>query len=175
MSRAERLLLISGPVGVGKTTVAHELSGLLEAEGVPHCFVDLDSLAQTYPRDPSDPYGTALALENLAAVWANGRKRGARNLVVSRVIEARAEALDIARVVGLAEPVVCRLTASDETLLTRVRQREVGAGLDWHEKRALELASQMKALRFEDFLVKTDDRSVPDIAAEIHRQVRWLR
>lgn len=175
MSGAARLLLISGPVGVGKSTVAHELSSLLEAKGVPHSCVDLDALTQTYPRDPSDPYGTALALENLAAVWANGQRRGARNLVVPRVIEARAEALAIARAVGLPDPVVCRLTASDEALLARVRHREVGSDLDWHEKRALELSAQMSAARFEDFLVTTDRRRVSDIAAEILAQVDWLR
>jgi adenylylsulfate kinase-like enzyme len=42
-------LLITGPGGVGKTTVAHEISRQLEARGVPHAMVDADELDRIYP------------------------------------------------------------------------------------------------------------------------------
>ena len=56
-SNIEKLLLISGPVGVGKTTVANELSTLLEVDGIAHTFVDLDALTYTFPRSASDAFG----------------------------------------------------------------------------------------------------------------------
>ncbi len=50
-----RVLLVTGPVGVGKTTVALEASDLLEAAGVPHAVIDVDALSWCYPTPVNDP------------------------------------------------------------------------------------------------------------------------
>lgn len=170
---AGTLLIISGPVGVGKTTIANELSTLLEADGIPHTFVDLDALAYTFPRSAADPFGDALALENLGAVWTNCRRRGARNLIVPRVVETREYPRKVADSVGVPDPLVCRLTASDRTLLQRVRTREIGSNLVWHEERSLRLSAELAKSGFEDFCVATDDRSITGIATEIRQRVDW--
>ena len=169
------LLLISGPVGVGKTTVANELSTLLVNESVPHTFVDLDALTHTYPRSLSDPFGNALALANLTIIWNNGRNHGARNLIVPRVVETRDYAEHLAQSVGISHPIVCRLTASDRTLLERVRAREIGSNLAWHEKRSLQLSAELSKTRNEDFSIATDGRSITEIATEILQRVKWSR
>jgi deoxyadenosine/deoxycytidine kinase len=59
------LLVVSGPIGVGKTTVAQEISNLLDRSNTAHTFVDLDALTQTYTRPPDDPYGYRLVFANL--------------------------------------------------------------------------------------------------------------
>lgn len=169
------LLLISGPVGVGKTTIANELSVLLEADDIPHTFVDLDALTYTFPRPDDDPYGDRLALENLRAVWANARLQCARNLIIPRVVETATYPGRIAETVGIDNPVVCRLTASDKTLLERVRMREKGSGRDWHEKRALQLSFLLDQIGLEDFCISTDDRTICDVAREIKGRVNWCR
>ena len=74
MRYESQLLIISGPVGVGKTTTAEELSAILEGEEVDHSFVDLDGLAKTYPRPPDDRFGVRIALRNLRAVWAHSQE-----------------------------------------------------------------------------------------------------
>lgn len=81
------LLVISGPVGVGKTTVGNEVSNVLNRQGIAHTFIDIDSLAETYPRPPDDRFGNRLALLNLRDVWANCVAAGSRNLIVARVVE----------------------------------------------------------------------------------------
>lgn len=63
-----RLILISGPVGVGKTTTASALSDALNTHGASHCLVDLDGLRYTYPRPKDDRFGLRLGLKNLEAV-----------------------------------------------------------------------------------------------------------
>jgi len=171
----ETLLFISGSVGAGKSTVGSELSTLLEDNGVPHTFIDLDALTYTYPRDPSDPYGNELALENLKAVWENARQRQSKNLIVPRVVESYDYAVGISEALEIPNPIVCRLVASTETLLERVRNREIGSGLEWHEARTLELAVQLEASKVEDFSVNTDARTVTDIATEIMKTVSWAR
>lgn len=167
------LLIISGPVGVGKTSTGTEVSSLLNQEAIPHTFIDMDALTYTFPRDPSDRFATGLALKNLAAIWQNAQAQGAKNLIVPRVCETPQDALNIAKAVGIAGATLCRLTAQHDTLLARVRQRETGAALTWHENRAIELADQMADNTFEDFTLATDNRPITEIAHEIVQKIHW--
>ena len=171
----EILLIISGPVGVGKTSVANELSTLLEHNFVSHTFIDLDSLTYTFPRTSKDPHGNELALENLKEVWKNSRKRSVRNLIIPRVVEAPSHVTDISLAVGITKPILCRLSASDETLIERVRSREIGSGLEWHEKRSLELSKKLEHVSLEDFCLTTDNCSINEIAKDLMLRIDWCR
>ena len=167
------LLIISGPVGVGKTRVGGEVGNLLETRGVAHSFVDLDALAETYPRPSDDRFGSRLANANLSAVWANCSAAGSQNLIVARVVETREDVSAIERVVPGSKAVVCQLSADDETLLARVSARETGSARDWHQKRAVELARSLPLTAPADFTVATDGRSVADIAGDIVSRIHW--
>lgn len=74
------MLVISGSMGSGKTTVLSELSDLLEEAGVAHAAVDLDTLSLMHPRRGEQ--GERLMYDNLAAMWPNfaagGRAAGRR-------------------------------------------------------------------------------------------------
>jgi putative protein kinase ArgK-like GTPase of G3E family len=65
---AAPFLIVTGPMGVGKSTVAEAVSDALRTAGVPHALVDLDAFTGCYPPPPDDPYRQRLALRNLAAV-----------------------------------------------------------------------------------------------------------
>ena len=41
------IAVISGPVGVGKSSTADELSEIMENDEVPHTYIDLDHLRYT--------------------------------------------------------------------------------------------------------------------------------
>ncbi len=159
-------LLITGPVGVGKTAVAGEVSRLLERSGVPHAMVDVDALSQCFPR---------LALRNLAAVWSNCRAAGARRLILARVIESRADLGGYRSAVPGARIVVCRLRAPARTLASRIRRREPGAGRAWHLARARELAPLMERAAVEDFVVETAGRSLTVVARDVLGRAGWPR
>lgn len=167
-------LLITGPVGVGKTAVGGEISEMLDEANVPHAFVDLDALGWCYPRPAEDPYRSALTFRNLAAVWANDRAAGAQRLVLARVLEDRTELERYREAVPGAEITVVRLRAERGTLLSRLGRRELASALGRHQARAAELAAQMDAGSVEDLLVETDDRTVSDIAREILTRTAWL-
>lgn len=167
-----RLILISGPVGVGKSSVAHEMSNQLAAAAVSHTFVDLDALTHTYPRRDDDPYGQILALKNLQAIWDNAQSHNPEILIIARVIETEAGALKIADSVTASECTIIRLEAREETLLNRVRRREQGAGRAWHEARALELSQSLSETDFANLILSADDRSVVEIANEIIQRLQ---
>ena len=166
------LLLISGPVGVGKSSVGNELSEILLEIAVPHTFIDFDNLAATHPHPSGDRFGTRLALANLRDVWRNCAAAGSRNLIVAAVVEDREFVDDLARVVPGADVVVCQLRATTATLETRVCARELGSARTWHLERAVELARLLERAPV-DLRVGTDDRSLRDIAAEVAGAVQW--
>lgn len=167
------LLIVSGPVGVGKTSSAEEVSNVLVGRSVPHTLLDLDCLAETYPRELNDRYGSKLMLTNLRSVWRNCAAAGSKNLVLARVIETETDKDAIAECIPHAATVVCRLQARNETLVTRVRKREIGTGAQWHEQRSLELAASLKNGAPADFVVDTDGKSIVNVANEIVSKVSW--
>ena len=65
------VLVITGPVGVGKTTVAAALSELLGQADLAHAVIDLDWLRWCYPSPANDPFHLELGIQNLAAVWSH--------------------------------------------------------------------------------------------------------
>jgi len=169
------VLLITGPVGVGKSSVLSEIEDLLQDAGMRFAAIELDGLSYCHPPPPGDDrFRTALTFRNLAAVWKNFRAAGAERLILARVIESRAELARYRKAVPGAEIVIVRLRAGVRTLQERVKRRELGLGRAWHARRAAELAKIMDRAPVEDVLVDTDGRTVNEIAREIMERTGWL-
>ncbi|MEM1310874.1 MAG: hypothetical protein AAGF98_15515 [Cyanobacteria bacterium P01_H01_bin.153] len=166
--------LISGPVGVGKTTVVQALSECLERKHLPHTFIDFDQLRYTYPRPADDPWGEQLGLKNLTDVWKNCSQSGSLNLIIAYVVESKSFIDRIQLAVPGANIVTFQLIAKLATLENRLRRREVGASLEWHLNRAAELATTLENEDIpSDYRIMTDDRPVFDIATEITGLMHW--
>lgn len=165
---------VAEPGFADRETAAAEVSELLDAAGVAHAFVDVDSLRWCYPRPPDDRFRTVLAMRNLAAIWPNFRVYGATHLILADVLEARADLARYEAAVPSATITVVRLRAPLETLIARVQQRERGSALDRQIQRVTELAAKMDRDQVEDLLVETDGKSVTTIAREVLGRIGWL-
>src|SRR5687768_5058698 len=130
------MLVITGPVGVGKTTVAMAISQLLSDAGAAHAMIDMDHLRWCSPSPEEDPFHISLGLRNLAAVAAAYREAGAGRLVLADIVESRADVAGYQEAVPGASVVVVRLQASLRTILGRLESRESGDTLEWHQGRA---------------------------------------
>ena len=89
-SRSE-VLFIGGRSGVGKTTAALALHGLLTALDVRHAVIEGDNLDLAHPapwRHPV-PWNHGLAARNLAAMWHNYRVLGYRRLIYTNTVAVR--------------------------------------------------------------------------------------
>ena len=167
------VLIISGSMGCGKTTVLWEASDLLTEARVMHAAIDLDCLAVIYP--PQGRYGEGLMFANLAAVWPIYAAAGAQRLLVARVVEDRSELQEYSKAVPGAEIVVYRLTASLERMQERLRVREPGMFQAQAITRSAELAEILEWAQAEDFTVDNNgQRSVTEVAREVFSRSGWL-
>jgi energy-coupling factor transporter ATP-binding protein EcfA2 len=167
------VLLLTGPVGVGKTTVANIMSTLLIERGVSHALIDLDWLRWAHPAPPDDPFHERLGIHNLAALWGSYRDAGAQRLILIDIVERRADLGRHRRALPGADITLVRLHAAQPTLHTRLAQRESGTSLEWHRQRADELSHQMEQAAAEDRRIDTDGRPAGEIAHDILAQIGW--
>jgi len=167
-------LLFTGPVGVGKSTVAGEASSLLRDAEIPHALVDLDHVGECAPPPPDDPWQERLTHRNLACMWANFREVGAERLLLCRILEARSLLRHIVEAVPGADITVVRLRAPLSVLHARIHAGEAGHDPDWYLGAATYLADALENAPVEDHLIDNVDRPAREVAAEALRLARWL-
>ena len=168
------VLLVSGPVGVGKTSVAAEMFDQLAGRGIPHAVIDLDGLGICWPFGEGDRFNERMTMRNLAAIWANYAEAGIGRAVIARVVESRTELAAFRRAIPGAEIVVCRLVASVAVLRERVARREAGSSYESLVRRSVELADSLPRSDAADFTVSTDGRGVAEVAVEVLTRAGWL-
>jgi ABC-type glutathione transport system ATPase component len=174
MSERSRVLFIGGRSGVGKSAVAAEMFTQLARADVSHCLIEGDTLDLAHPT-PWE-HGQFLAEMNLAAMWRNYASFGHSRLLYTNtaaVLQPVMESL-VHSMGDEPEVTAVLLTARDATAVERLRRREVGSGLDAHVARSRAAARRLQeAAPSWVRRVGTDDRTVPDIAAEIIALSGW--
>lgn len=167
---AVQVIVLSGSMGSGKTTVLGEASDLLAADGVVHAVIDLDALASV---GLPGLVAADLVYANLASVWSNCAEAGITRLLLAEAVESREELARLRAAIPAATFVVCRLTAEVATLQARLRTREPGMLQEQFLARARELDETLEEVRLEDFRVVNDHRSVTDVAREVLTRAGW--
>jgi hypothetical protein len=109
------------------------------------------------------------------AYWQNYRRAGADRLILIDIVETRAVLAEYQAAIPGAAITLVRLQATLPTLHGRLRQREIGASLTWHQQRARELMMQMEREAVEDLRVDTEGKAITEVAREILQQTRWLQ
>jgi hypothetical protein len=139
-----RSLLITGTVGVGKTSVLLELGELLTLGEAPFALVDLDWLAWLrLPRGSQTTVPDVLS-ENLAHVTRTFRRAGVERLVLARAVRRLHEVESIRAALEPCELTVVRLTAAPSVIARRLGERDSGARLAEHLAEAGAFAAEAK-------------------------------
>lgn len=166
-----RILVISGSMGAGKTTVLGEASDLLSAREVVHAAFDLDAMGLLLlPESRS----RELHYSNLAMLYDNCREAGIERFLIAAAIESREALNDLARAMGNPIVTVCRLMASLDTMANRLRIREVGIRRREYAARSRVLSTILDAAGVEDFQIANDRQSVTAVAEEMLVQAKWI-
>jgi adenylylsulfate kinase len=168
-------LLITGTVGVGKTTVAAAAGSLLARARIPHAVIDLNALSQCWPTPRDDPFHLAMELQNLESVARNYLSAGAQRLVLSGVVETTSERARYHEALKIKLS-VCRLRTDLTELHRRLRIRHAEAEdeMQWHLDRAGQLDQILDKSKVDDFEVLSDRRRLIDIAATVLTRAGWI-
>jgi hypothetical protein len=139
--------LITGPYGSGKSSVAAEISDVLEKRGDRYAYLDLDFLAWGYPGSDEEGAGHRIMLRNLAPVVENYLAAGVKFFVLAGSIRDQLELdgleaalrmpLRVVRLVVPLEEIEARL-ATDVTSGRRDDLREAAAQIAASEEVGLE-------------------------------------
>ncbi|MGB2626959.1 MAG: hypothetical protein WAK20_09225 [Candidatus Acidiferrum sp.] len=166
------LLIITGAMGAGKTSVLGEASDILTLRHVAHAAIDVDALGLAYL--PTASGNDAVMHGNLRSVCVNYASIGVTRFLLARALESRAQ-LDLYRGIVLAtSTVVCRLTANIETMERRVKERELGVSQREYVARVAKLNFILDRARLEDFSISSENRSITEVAHEMLVRAGWI-
>lgn len=166
------MLIISGGMGAGKSTVLAEASDILGLRHIAHAAIDLDALGLAHL--PSAASNDGVMYRNLQSVCKNYASLGVRRILLARAMEDRAE-LELCRgIVSATNTVVCRLTASIEAMQQRVKMRESGVSQGEYVARVEKLNAILDRARLEDFTVSSESRPLTEIAHEMLVKAGWI-
>jgi len=168
------ILLISGPAGVGKSTLGYEIAAQLRQAGVSHVMLDSDELDRVWPLSGHDQ--DVLNRANLAAFWANASALGHHRLILVGVfldpdanrtwIDAAIPGAHVTRVV---------LDASNGELEERVRAREIGSGAEEQVARTFDQARRFRRCNAgSSDVLWTDGVEVADLARQLIERLAWF-
>ena len=164
--QSPRALVISGPPGVGKTSVGWRVFDRCTSLGLNPAFADLDLLGAAWPAPDDDPRQSRLKATNLAAVWSNYLQAGSRRLIVAGVVENLVERR-LLETAAQGPTLICRLDAPDAELAERIHGRARDSDEAKIVARAAELSAQLAADDVSDFSVHTGGRTIDDVADEV--------
>lgn len=171
-----RAVVITGTIGVGKTTLAEAISELLHERRLRHALIDVDWLGQVYPPpDPDDPYNMGLSLDNLATIWPNYVATGIRYAIVSATLESRDQLDGLMAAMPGSGCVVVLATARPDKVAERIRGREYGNLLEDFLSRTDALAATIEEARLHDFSIATDEGPPKEAATSLLNRLCWVR
>lgn len=176
------ILLITGPAGVGKSTLCWEMGAVLAQAGIAHVAIESDELDRVFPKPgaeelaPLVPGARDVSQLNLAALWGTYRALGHTRLIMSGVmLHVGFDKSWILAPIPDARITVVRLRAGDGALLERLDRREAGAGRNAQIERSLGQARRLAGEAASDFiLVETDGRTPAELADEVLAKANWL-
>jgi hypothetical protein len=167
----DRLLVITGSMGSGKSTTLAEASDLLAERDIPHAAIDLDAFGLAYLPNGEDH---ALMVSNLESACGNYAAAGIGSLLVAAAVESRQELQRIQQATDAVAVVVCRLRTAIAVMENRVATRERGIWSGRYVARVRPLEQILDVAALEDFRIDTTGRTVTEVATELLRCAGWI-
>jgi tRNA uridine 5-carbamoylmethylation protein Kti12 len=164
-------VLITGVFGSGKSSVAAEISDILEKGGRAYALLDLDFLAW-FQGESNDRWTEhRMRLTNLAPLVRNYVAAGCRYFILAGAIRDRSELDSLKSELPLPVRVV-RLTVPWTEIQRRLRSDVTTGRQDDLREAAIQMV-RSEELEIEDLTV-SNDRPIRQVAMEILDWLRWM-
>ena len=179
-------LLVCGPRGVGKSSVAFQVFLEVMGSGIKAGYVDLDQVSFCRPVPEDDPDNHRVKVRNLARIWSVYQQAGARCLVAAGDMNGPDVVDAYAAAVPELQLSVCYLDAAADTIRERLFARGRGEGppipgdelrgngvasLTRLAEEAARAAEDPKRLSMGHVRVATDDQTVAEVAARVRAEL----
>ena len=163
-------MLLTGPVGAGKTAVAKEVVAAAAELGIGVAAIDLDWLGWST--------GAAVGVDgliarNLAAVASNYAAAGIQRIVLARARVSPQGLVSMVQALPGWELTIFNLHASRSTLEARIRNRDSGSELDEHLAELDDMAGRNESAPASR-TVDNDMRSLREVAVDVMRLSGWI-
>lgn len=168
-------VLLNGTVGAGKSTIADALSALTAESGHRHAVIDLDHIRRAWPAPKDDRFNHELELVNLRDLVINYRNVGVEHFILAGVVEQATEVPRYEAALQSRGLLMCRLEADAATLMRRLSLRHADSPteLDWHLRRAGELAAVLQFAAIDHFVVDTSGGAPMVTATKVKEKAGW--
>jgi predicted kinase len=160
-----RMIVITGPVGSGKSTTAAMVHELLSAGEVPNALIDMDYLRAAWPEQ--SPFNNRIGYRNLRSLVANYRETGVKCFVLADVVETQAQRAEYVRAAPDATILIVRLRVPLDVIEERLRRRQSPESLAWYLARAPELEAILTSQNIGDIVIDVGHRSAVEVARDI--------
>jgi len=157
-------VVITGPPGVGKTSVLTALVDLLTDDDVAHAAIELETLIWTHPA-----LSDHLWFAHVKSTCDLYRAAGHRLLLVAETLETDEDRIQLLDAVGADGYLLVRLEAQPDTLAQRLTEREptTWSGLPGLVEHSQELALTMPQLSCVELVLSTEDQQAEAVAGRI--------
>lgn len=165
-------MLLNGTIGTGKSTIGLAVHDVLSEAEVPHAYLDLDRLRDTYPQHGR--FNEEVLLQALSVLWPVYESAGARCLVLAGVVESREELSRYEAAIGQCSITTVLLTASLHERRERIAGREMDTSLEWHLHRTEELDRILENADVADIRVANEKATPRETALAVLFAAEWL-
>jgi GrpB-like predicted nucleotidyltransferase (UPF0157 family)/predicted kinase len=168
------IVIINGPCGIGKTSVAWELIGHFDRA----VMLDGDYIGAVHPFEIYDDARVAYLYQTLSHLVAYHIELGHyHNFVINYVFETPESLAELRHLLARWDDEIYafRLTASDQAIEARIRQREQDPNAGWYLQRYRELITiQNQAATQGDmgFVIDTTGHNAAQVAGLIWQNLR---
>jgi broad-specificity NMP kinase len=163
------LLILHGPPGAGKTSIAQTMSEILRQQNIVHAVIDLDYLAKIHPRKY-----IGIMYRNLASIWPNYLEISDVKVIIPTYLQ-KGELEVVMNAAPAKQTQVCEMLAPKDVLEERIKAREKSEfQIELHLNYLHQYDGSGPEKNQVSFQISNHNKTKEQTSIEILQQAKWI-